>query len=313
MKLNAKKIGYILRELEKGRSPKDVGPEVGVTERRVKQIWKKYRDTQQVPIIGMNVGRPKKARSEEEKHIVKEAWDRDKLGARMLETIIWKRKKVLIPHNRIHEYLLELGYAQEMKRKKASRKIRRYERKHTLSAVHMDWCEDGPKDTEVGAIIDDSCRKISAGGEYDSANTVNSNIIFNDLVENYYWIRPARELIIDRGSEFGAHRARDNPDWESEFKSHVLAYGTKVILIRRAHPQSNGKIERWFETYQKFRADFTSFNGFMNWYKDRPHGSLDFKNIETPNQAFWRKLPSECLLGVASRLFGWEINETSGL
>jgi putative transposase len=43
---------------------------------------------------------------------------------------------------------------------------------------------------------------------------------------------------------------------------------------------------------------------FIEWYNDRPHGSLDFDRLETPNQAFLRRMPQEAFFGIGNRLFG---------
>ena len=51
-------------------------------------------------------------------------------------------------------------------RKKERRKWVRYERKHSLSAGHIDWHESGWSDFKVCVIIDDSSRMILAGGEF---------------------------------------------------------------------------------------------------------------------------------------------------
>jgi putative transposase len=44
----------------------------------------------------------------------------------------------------------------------------------------------------------------------------------------------------------------------------------------------------------------------MNWYNGRPHGSLEFERLETPNKAFIRKMPLEAYFAVGHRLFGCE-------
>ena len=44
-----------------------------------------------------------------------------------------------------------------------------------------------------------------------------------------------------------------------------------------------------FQTYQRFRKDFSSFEEFVDWYNNRPHGSLNFNCLETPEIAFWKK------------------------
>ncbi|HEC87622.1 MAG TPA: transposase [Thermoplasmatales archaeon] len=96
----------------------------------------------EIPVIGENIGRPKKEVTEEERRIVLEAKEKYKLGARRLEPIIERDYGIHIPHNRIHRILLELGLAEENPRKKKRRKWIRYERRYSLSAAHMDWHEN---------------------------------------------------------------------------------------------------------------------------------------------------------------------------
>jgi len=70
------------------------------------------------------------------------------------------------------------------------------------------------------------------------------------MVERYWWLCPLNELIMDHGSEFGAHRIHDDGSWSSEFKDHLKKYGIKPILARAKHPQTNGKLERFFGEYK---------------------------------------------------------------
>ena len=230
------------------------------------------------------------------------AYDRFKFGVRMLEPIIAKCYNADISHNRIHMYLLSEGLSVEEKKKKRRRKWVRYERKHSMSAGHIDWHE-GKNGAKVCVILDDASRKILAGGEFTSINTENSKEIIDQLVENYWQICPLRELIMDHGSEFGAHRRDEEGNWDSEFKKHLQKYGIKVILARIKHPQTNGKVEKWFDNYRRFRECFTSFEEDIAWYNNRPHGSLKFEELETLEQAFWRKIPMEVIFGIGNRLF----------
>jgi transposase InsO family protein len=59
----------------------------------------------------------------------------------------------------------------------------------------------------------------------------------------------ARELIIDHGSEFGAHRTNEDGLWDNEFKKRIGELDIKPIFARVRHPQTNGKVEKWFDTY----------------------------------------------------------------
>jgi len=57
------------------------------------------------------------------------------------------------------------------------------------------------------------------------------------------------------------------------------------------YPQSNGKMERWFDCYNRNREAFETRGKFLFWYnKIRSHRILNFDLLETPSQAFIRKL-----------------------
>ncbi len=51
-------------------------------------------------------------------------------------------------------------------------------------------------------------------------------------IRGQYQIRMPRELMIDNGSQFGAHRTDEEGEWNSEFKRIVESYGTKINKTR---------------------------------------------------------------------------------
>ncbi len=74
------------------------------------------------------------------------------------------------------------------------------------------------------------------------------------------------------------------------FEKYCKEKGIHLILCKYHHPQSNGKIERFFQTYGKHRHRFATLQEFVDWYNTvRPHMSLDFNDFETPEKAFYRK------------------------
>ena len=75
-----------------------------------------------------------------------------------------------------------------------------------MSAAHIDWHENPSLGLQVCAILDDSSRMIIAAREYIYCNTENTIEVIDELVKEYWDICPLRELILDHGSEFGAHR-----------------------------------------------------------------------------------------------------------
>jgi putative transposase len=304
MKLNKRRVHWLIHQKQKGMTSKDLAATMKLSRRRVEQVWKYYQDTGQELPVGEKMGPPTKPFDANEAEIVKEAYGRYKFGARMLERIIRKVYKVRISHSRIHMYLLAADLAGREPNKQKRRKWVRYERKHSMSAGHIDWHEDERTGTKVCVIEDDASRKILAGGEFSEINTENSIRVLKQLVDEYWWLCALRELILDHGSEFGAHRIQEDGTWKSEFKDQLEIYGIKPILARVKHPQTNGKLEKWFDTYRRFRWDFRSFDEFIDWYNNRPHGSLDFNKLETPEKAFWRKIPLEAVFSIGHRLFG---------
>jgi transposase InsO family protein len=159
-----------------------------------------------------------------------------------------------------------------------------------LSAGHIDWYEADGSDIKVCIILDDASRKVLS-----SINTENSKQVLYQVIDRYWWLHPMRELMMDHGSEFGAHRVHEDGSWNGSFK-HLEKHGIRPILGRVAHPQTNWKLKRFFREYKRHRPDFFSIDEFMTWYNNRPHGSLEFERLETPDKAFIRKMPLEAHL-----------------
>jgi hypothetical protein len=92
-----------------------------------------------------------------------------------------------------------------------------------MYAAHIDWHENPLIELQVCAILNDSLRMIIAGDEYVHCSTQNTIEIIDEFVRKYWDICPLRELILDHGSELGAHRINKDGSWDSEFKRHVEA------------------------------------------------------------------------------------------
>lgn len=99
MKLNKTKVRYILRQNRKGVATKEIARDVKVSQRRVQQIIKEYKETGQEPVLGEKVGRPRKPFTEKETEAIRAAHARYRFGARMLETVIRKQFKICISYH----------------------------------------------------------------------------------------------------------------------------------------------------------------------------------------------------------------------
>ena len=255
------------------------------------------------------MGRPTKTIPQQWKEIVDTEWEKQRVNALYLERAITVEKKLRIPHNTIHRIMLERGYATEQESKKKRRKPWiRYERAHSLSAVHMDWHESAVvPGKQVCVVLDDASRKVLSGGEFDSASEENSVLLLKAALNTCrsMYNLSIRECISDHGTQFYADKRDKQGRADHLFENFLKQEGVRQILCRVKHPQTNGKEEKWFDFYEKHRGRFGSIEQLIDWYNNRMHGSLNMRFAETPNQAFIRKMPPECWMWLAKELFDW--------
>ena len=284
MKLTRPKLIETIRRKNEGWTTYQARKIAGISIRRVNQVWNEYQLTNQVPDIGKKNGRPPKHVEQWEMDMVRQTYQKYRVSADTLERLIQRDFEKHIGHNRIHRILLILGFAKKKSKKDIRKKDWiRYERRHSLTAVHIDWHYDGK--TYVFAVIDDASRKLLALLECNSATT-DYSIQGMELALQQGKIR---QCISDHGAQFIS-----NVDGDSRFKAFLLQKGIKQILCRVKHPQSNGKVERWFECYDRHRSTFETKEEFVRWYNEmRPHRALNFEVLETPAQAFIRKMKAE--------------------
>ena len=284
MKFTKKSLIDTLRAKEEGKTSYQARKIAKVSTRRVDTLWKEYLTTGEIPVIGNGVGRPVKVIEQWEKDLVKRLYEKYRVSADTLERLIERDEKIHMSHYRIHAILLELGYAEKKDKKDVRKKDWiRYERMHSLTAVHIDWHYTGR--VWVFAVIDDASRKMLGMIECNSPTTKTS-IEGMELAMKHGKIR---QVISDHGSQF-----MNNMNGYSEFQEFLKLNEIKHIKCKIKHPQSNGKVERWFDCYERHRKAFKNQEDFLKWYNEvRPHRSLNFDVLETPEQAFIRKRRKE--------------------
>ena len=285
MKLTRNKLIETLRRKNEGWTTYQARKIAGISIRRVNQVWGLYQQTGKPPDIGRRNGRPVKPIEEWETQMVKETYSKYRVSADTLERLIDRDYGRHIGHNRIHKIMLELGLAKKKKKKDIRKKDWiRYERRHSPTAVHIDWHYDCKN--WVFAVIDDASRKMLSVIECNSPTTEKSIRGMNEALKHGRIL----QCISDHGSQFISNVTDGNSTFASFLKSNKI----KQILCRIKHPQSNGKIEKWFEVYDNHRYAFEEKEEFLKWYNEiRPHRGLNFAVLETPEQAFWRKMKTE--------------------
>jgi putative transposase len=282
MKFTKSKLVETLRKLNNGKTVYQARKVADVSVRRVYQVKGAFDKTGQIPEIGNKLGRPSRPFDNWEIELVKKAYEKYRVSADTLQRLIDRDYNKHIGHNRINKILIYLGYAKRKNFKDIrKKKWNRYERRHSLTAVHIDW--HYYNGVWVFGVEDDASRKLLSMVEADRETTDNS-IIGMELALKHGQIK---QCISDHGSTFTSNFV----DAKSRFREYLISKGIKQILCRIRHPRSNGKIEKWFQVYDGHRKAFKTAEDFLYWYNDlKPNKALNFDILETPSQAFIRKL-----------------------
>ena len=289
--LDDEKVRQIITMIEEwGHLVEKVAEYFRITKARIYQLLKEYRETGKIPIIKKRGRKPRKITKWLRQDIISFKKDLN-IGSVAIAKILRKIRGIPIGNEIIHRILLEEHMTEKDPSKSYSKKSWvRYEREHSLSAVHMDWHLSKYNGMWVCAVLDDASRMVLAAGEFEAATAENSIQLLDEAFKKYQYISPIREVITDHGSQFYANKRDTDGNAAHQFEEFCKMRGIKHILIKYNHPQSNGKIERWFQEYKRKRKDYETFEDFIYWYNDiRPHRSLDWDNLETPNKAFYRK------------------------
>ena len=121
-----------------------------------------------------------------------------------------------------------------------------------------------------------------AAGEFEHATE--ENTIF--LLYQAILINEVCPVIVlsDKGTQF--YNSKKNNKGErtlSLFEQELMYLGIQFWTSRRNHPQTNGKMEKWFDTMKKRfkKHPNESLQDFVNFYnEERIHHALDYKTPE---------------------------------
>ncbi|MGC8970372.1 MAG: integrase core domain-containing protein, partial [Conexivisphaera sp.] len=98
----------------------------------------------------------------------------------------------------------------------------------------------------------------------------------------------------DHESTFYAVEADGRERGLTEFEGFLLREKIRLIVGRVDHPQTNGKMEKFFDTFERNVRNFDTVDEFMGWYNYvRPHGAFEVGRLETPGIIYYRRLPEK--------------------
>jgi len=277
----------IINDRIAGKGAYKIGKEHGVSARWVRHLAAFFKENGRVP-QALPCGRKKQPITQDEIQIVKDAYEIYHSCAVRLESCLDEFMDLNMPHNKIHRIMRSLKLAKRHRKKSQRRKWIRFERYKSNSLWHIDWSKLGRK--WLITIEDDASRFIVGYGIFDSANMENSILVMERAIAAY---GAPLALLSGHDTQFLGIVQKNVKKNPSEFQQFLEKYKVKHILGRINHPQTNGKLERLFGTVKSKIREFPSLDELVHWYNNvRPHMSLK-DGLETPAQAFVRKIRSK--------------------
>jgi putative transposase len=200
-------------------------------------------------------------------------------GSEKLHFVL-KKEGFAVSQRQIQKVLDLNGLTEPCEKRRGQRKYVRYQWPISNYMWHCDWSEHEGK--WYIAFIDDRSRKIMAAGCF--ANATEDNVIF--LLYQAILTHGVCPVIVlsDKGTQF--YNSKPNKKGEltpSRFEQELTMLGIEFWTSRRNHPQTNGKMEKWFDTLKKriHRHPEETLQGFVQWYNEkRIHHALAYGTPE---------------------------------
>ncbi|MGM0582943.1 MAG: DDE-type integrase/transposase/recombinase [Bacteroidota bacterium] len=198
--------------------------------------------------------------------LVVDSWNKRKRSAHKL-WIDLKMEGHGVSERQIQKIYKKHGLKMNKRKRPSQIKFVKYEWPRSNMLWHTDWTLCPFTGKQLIAFIDDYSRFIVHAEYFDQATTENTLIAFEKAIKGH-GIPDA--ILTDNGVQFHVHGA---------FEAFCNEHNIKHILGRVHHPQTNGKIERWFGTYKlEFKEGEDTLRTFVDYYnKGRLHQGIHYQ------------------------------------
>ena len=209
-------------------------------------------------------------------NVVLTTWAEEKIGSPKMWRLLTTRG-FGVSQRQIQKIHNKHGLKMNKRQRPSQIKYRTYEWPKPNMLWHTDWTVCPFTGQQLIAFIDDHSRFVVHAEYFVNATTNNTLLALQNAIRKY---GKPEAILTDNGVQFTPARAEQGP-----FTQWCEQQGIRHILGRVHHPQTNGKIERWFGTYkQEFDERFSTLDQFITWYNERRlHQAI---NYNTPLQRY---------------------------
>jgi transposase InsO family protein len=190
-----------------------------------------------------------------------------------------RKDAVEVCHMTVYRILRREGLNHPLNKPRTKRTYKRWQRRRSNSLWQCDLKLVGPK--WLITILDDHSRFVTGSQIFNEGTTENVISLLDQAIHEY---NKPREILTDHGSQFWSVRKG-----ESNFDTYCQQQRIKHTLGRIGKPTTQGKIERWFRTYDLEHPRFQLHRKFIEYYNyERPHMALDYS---TPAEVYFEDVP----------------------
>lgn len=285
-KLTEKKRKWVVVQFRTGRGATSIAEIQKISRRMVYKLVAKHKKEGVEAYKAKKVGRPSQRVNPAFVKIVEKERKETDYGSEKLHFVL-KKQGYSVSQRQIQKVLDLKGLTEPCEKRRGQRKYVRYQWPMSNYMWHCDWSQY--KGRWYCVFIDDKSRRIMGVGVFDNATTKNALfVLYQAILSN--GVCPVI-ILSDKGSQFYANkRNKKGEKGVSEFEKELEAIGIEFWTSRRNHPQTNGKMEKWFDTMKKRfkKHPNETLQDFVKWYNEkRIHHALAY---ETPEKVYLEKL-----------------------
>ena len=215
-------------------------------------------------------------------------WKKNKCGARKLKAILSKRGS-RVSLRKISQVMVAQGFQKPCPKRRKPRGYKRYEWPLPDYMWHTDWHvikSSKLKGENIIVYLDDCSRKVMS---YCLGRPTTRNSLFalyKAIADNM--VTPF-QLNSDHGVQFIPAKYDKKGKASHEFQEALEYLGIIFVPSRIRHPQTNGKMERFFGILDsEFDERFKDLDEFIEWYNNER--SSEAVNYMAPNEAYKKRL-----------------------
>lgn len=280
---------------------KDFGALVGVGKHTLYKWKRSFRDEGPAGLDDRPHPKPGTRLTDEVKRAIlmlKEAhpdWGQDRISA-----VLARTEAFGVSPATVGRFLDESGYqVQEAPTRPHPDKVRRFERARPNQMWQTDlftfMLKRENRRVHLVAYMDDHSRFIVAFGLHASASGAMVREVFEAGIVNF---GPPEEVLTDNGTQYHTWRG------VSAFRKFCDRRGIKQILARPRHPQTLGKVERFWGTLWREMLQGAIFRGIED-ARGRIGHFIDHYNFQRLHQGIDNLVPADRYFGAAT-----EVKET---